>query len=92
MRRTVGLYAALVVILVLAGSAATLARYGSLHPCSWLRIDASRESDLPDSLVDARLRAIFLLRGIASPGPSDCITEWWRVRRRGLPDDRTTEG
>lgn len=86
MLRTVGLYAALAVLLLLAGSAATLAQFGSLHPCVWLRIDAARASDLPDSLVDARLRAIFLLHGIASPGPSDCIAEWWRVRRRGLPD------
>ncbi len=86
MFRRAGLYAALVVILLLAGSAATLAQYGSLHPCTWLQVDASRESDLPDSLVEARLRAIFLLRGISSPGPSDCVTEWWRVRRRGLPD------
>ena len=84
--RKTGTFAVVVAVLLLAGSVATLAQYGSLHPCAWLRVDASRESDLPDGLVDARLRTFFLLRGITSPGPSDCITEWWRVRRRGLPD------
>ncbi len=87
MLRKVTLYAALALFLVLAASIATLVQYGSLHPCTWLRVDASRQSNLPDALVEAQLRGIFLLRGITNPGPSDCVTEWWRVRRRGLPEN-----
>ncbi len=84
--RRLGTFVILLVVFLLAGSVATLVEYGSLHPCSWLRTDASRESELPDALVEARLRAIFLLRGVTNPGATDCVTEWWRVRRRGLPE------
>ncbi len=83
--RRLGTLAILAVLGLIAASGATLVQYGSLHPCAWLRVDAAQESSLPAPIVETRLRAAFLLRGITDPGPSDCITEWWRVRQRGLP-------
>ena len=84
--RRIGTVVIFSILAVIAATAATLVQYGSLHPCTWLRVDAAEESRLPAPLVETRLRALFLLRGVTDPGPSDCITEWWRVRRRGLPE------
>ena len=80
-------YAAIAALLLLAAAAATQARYGSFNPCDWLRIDAGRQSGLADPIVRARIKARFLLRGVLTPGPGDCLSEWWRVRRDGLPEE-----
>ena len=72
----------LVLVLGLLGAAgaATLVRYGSLHPCDWLDRDAAGLSGLPDMLARARVRADFLLEGIAEPTPGDCLTAWWDLK------------
>lgn len=91
MRATaIGAYAAIVILLLAAAAAATQIRYGSLHPCDWLQVDAGRQSSLPETIVRTRIRAQFLLRGIVNPGAGDCLSAWWRVRRDGLPEEGAT--
>ncbi len=84
-RRATATYVSLLLVLLVVATAATFVQYRSLHPCDWLRVDAGRQSQLPEQLLRARLRGLFLLRGVVEPGPVDCLTEWWRVRQRGLP-------
>ncbi|MHA1563939.1 MAG: hypothetical protein ACTSX7_01390 [Alphaproteobacteria bacterium] len=81
-------YAGIAALLLIAAAVATHTRYDSLHPCDWLRIDAGRQSGLPDAIVRARIQAQFLLRGVIVPGPGECLSAWWRVRRNGLPDEQ----
>lgn len=83
-------YAAIAALLIVAAAAATHARYDSFHPCDWLRIDASLQSGMSQTVVRARIKARFLLRGVITPGPGNCLSEWWRVRRNGLPEDDAT--
>ena len=73
----------IVLLVVLAGSAATYARYESFDPCVWLEHDLGRQSSLPTVVVRAQIRASFLLQGISSPGAYDCISAWWILRREG---------
>lgn len=70
----------IVVGLLAAAGAATYARYESLDPCTWLVQDAARQSGLPPLAEEARIRAGFLVRGIAEPGPYECVEAWWRLR------------
>jgi len=73
-------YLVIVAGLLVAAVAATFVRYESLDPCVWLVHDAARQSGLPALAEETRLRAAFLVRGIAEPGPYDCLTAWWRLR------------
>lgn len=73
-------YLLMAVALVAAAGVATYARYESLSPCDWLVQDASRQSSLPPLAEETRIRASFLVRGIAEPGPYDCLQAWWRLR------------
>jgi len=75
----------LVVVLALLGAAgiATVVRYGSLDPCDWLDMDTASEHDLPRLVAQARVRASFLLDGIANPTPGDCLTAWWDLKANG---------
>jgi hypothetical protein len=75
----------LLLIAGLAGAAtvATYVRYESLNPCDWLVRDGTSQSGLPALAEEARIRAAFLLRGIAEPGPTDCLEAWWRLRSEG---------
>lgn len=75
----------IVIVLCVAASAATYARYESLHPCAWMEQDLAQQSSLPLIAVQARIRAAFLLDGITEPGALDCLTEWWHLRQEGLP-------
>jgi hypothetical protein len=72
--------------LLIAASAATYVQYQSLHPCDWMEQDLAEQSGFPRLVVEARIRAAFLLDGITDPGPYDCLTEWWALRQDGLPE------
>jgi len=76
-------YLLLIVGLAAAASVATYARYESLDPCVWLVHDAARQSGLPPLAEETRMRAAFLVRGIAEPGFYDCLDAWWRLRFEG---------
>jgi len=73
-------YLLIVVGLAAAAGVATYTRYESLDPCAWLVQDAARQSGLPALAEEARIRGSFLVRGIAEPGPADCLEAWWRLR------------
>ena len=79
-------YLLLVAGLVVAASVATYVRYESLDPCVWLVRDATGQSGLPEMAEEARIRAAFLMRGIAEPGSYDCLEAWWRLRSEGTDD------
>lgn len=72
--------------LLLAAVAATYARYQSLHPCDWMEQDLAAHYDLPLIVLQARIRAGFLLQGITDPDAADCLFEWWDLRSQGLPN------
>ncbi len=69
--------------LAVAASVATYVRYESFDPCIWLVRDAASKSGLPVLAEEARIRATFLVRGIAEPGSYDCLEAWWRLRSDG---------
>ena len=66
--------------LVLAAGAGTYSRYQSLDPCVWLKKDMVKDSEMPEIWVEARIRARFLLEGIAEPDAVDCLQGWWSFR------------
>ncbi len=76
-------FAVFLVLVVLAGAGATYFRYQSLDPCDWMEQDLAAHFDLPAVVVQAKIRAEFLLQGIVEPDPRDCLFEWWRLRRDG---------
>ncbi len=73
----------LVIVLTLAGSAATYARYESLSPCDWMAQDLTRQSDMPLIVSESRVRANFLIQGITEPKPYQCVLAWWKFRADG---------
>jgi hypothetical protein len=81
-------HAIVVAGLIAAALTATLVRYRSLDPCTWLVHDATQQSELPALAVAARIRAGFLMRGIAEPGAYDCLNEWWHQRSANPPPVR----
>jgi hypothetical protein len=74
-------------VLMIAAVAATYARYQSLDPCDWMMRDLAESSNLPDIVVEARVRSAFLLDGITEPTSSDCLTGWWQLRSEMLPEE-----
>jgi len=76
-------YALIAMGLAVAASAATYARYESLNPCDWMARDMVQQSGLPLFIIEARIRAAFLLDGITDPTPYECLSEWWKVRADG---------
>ena len=72
--------------LPVAAVVATYVRYQSLDPCDWMMRDLAESSNLPDIVVEARVRSAFLLDGITEPTSTDCLTAWWRLRSEMLPD------
>jgi len=83
MRRLVTI---LVVVLLLLGAAsvATYARYQSFSPCDWMEQDLVEHLGRPLLVVQASIRATFLMQGIVDPSPQECLVEWWRLRRNGF--------
>ena len=78
--------AVVVPVLLVAAVIATYARYESLHPCDWMEHDLASHLSLPRVVIQARIRAEFLLQGITEPGAGDCLVEWWDWRSKGRPD------
>src|SRR5690606_31796403 len=76
----------LAALFLAAAAIATLLRYESLDPCVWMERDLVEDSGLPPAVVRARIAAGFLLEGITDPSPVDCLLEWWRLRREGVPE------
>ena len=79
-------YLVIALILVAAATGATYARYRSFSPCDWMEQDLAVQTGLPLLVVQARIKADFLLQGIIDPHPGECLVEWWKVRREGLPE------
>jgi hypothetical protein len=73
--------------LLIAAVVATYVRYQSLDPCDWMMRDLAKSSNLPDIVVEARVRSAFLLDGITEPTAADCLTGWWRLRSEMLPEE-----
>ena len=76
-------YSLLALGIVIAAGAATLNRYGSLDPCVWMETDLADQS----LVLQAKVRAELLLRGIAEPGVYDCLTTWWEIRAEEVLED-----
>lgn len=76
----------IIALLVAAASTATYVRYQSFNPCDWMAHDIATESHQPGAVIQARIRAAFLLDGIVNPSPVECIQAWWKFRADGLPE------
>ena len=61
-------------------SSATFARYGNFNPCDWTAQDHAGSTAIPKIVWAGRLKAKFLLEGIAQPSYSDCMLTWWASR------------
>ncbi len=77
-------YLAVAFMIVLMAVGATYYRYQSLSPCDWIERDLILQTGLPELVIQAKIKAEFLLQGIAEPSPSQCLVEWWRVRRESI--------
>jgi hypothetical protein len=80
-------YALIGFVLLIAATAATFYRYGSLDPCSWMEQDMAADSALPLLVIQAEIKARFLLDGITDPGFYECLEAWWELRGEDLPSD-----
>jgi len=81
----------LVFALSAVGVAATFARYGSLHPCDWLRQDMTAASILPESLVRGQIRLRSFLEGTIEPDALDCLEWWWSFRSKEIEEIEAAE-
>ena len=77
-------YAFIAVCLAIAALVATYVRYGSLDPCVWIEKDIAAGSNLPLIVIQAEIKARFLLKGYADPGFYDCLEGWWELRTEEL--------
>ena len=77
----------LVVVLALAAAGATWYRYQSFSPCDWMAQDLEAQTGMPSLVVQARIKAYFLLDGVTDPGAMECLFAWWDVRQEGLPPE-----
>ncbi len=68
--------------LLVAATVATYAHYGSFHPCAWLEQDIARKDEMVIIVARAKIRANFLVDGVASPDASDCLFGWWDFKTR----------
>ncbi len=75
--------------LALAAVVATFARYDTLYPCGWLQQDMARALGVPPIMAQARVRASFMFRGITEPDGYDCLADWWRLKAKGLPEEKS---
>lgn len=78
-------YVVIAVGLAIAASVATYVRYGSLDPCVWIEKDMAAGSNLPLIVIQAEIKARFLLQGYTDPGFYDCLELWWELRAEDLP-------
>jgi len=80
-------YLVLSVGLLVAAGVATYARYESLNPCVWIEQDMVRQTGLPLLVVQAQVRAKFLLDGVTEPDPATCLPAWWEFKVEGLEEE-----
>ncbi len=73
-------YIFLVIGVAIFASGATFGRYGNFDPCDWTAQDQAESSLIPKIVWAARLKAEFLVKGIAQPSYSDCMLAWWEIR------------
>ena len=78
----------IVLLLIAAAAAATYVEYRSFGPCDWMEQDLVEDTGYPPLVIQARIKAYFLLQGIVDPDPVECLLEWWKVRREGLPEQQ----
>lgn len=78
----------LLILLVLStlAVAATWVRYQSLDPCDWTLRDMTAASGQPELVVEARIRAKFLIEGVVDPDFRECLYGWWDFRLEELPE------
>ncbi len=74
-----------IAVLIGAAAAATYVQYQSFDPCDWLIRDMAEHSSLPHVVVEARMRADFLLDGVTEPNAEDCLVKWWKLRKDDPP-------
>jgi len=80
-------YLVLVAGVTVAAVIATLVRYESLHPCDWLQRDVATRLGVPPLVAEAKVRAEFLVSGVAEPSAGDCLTAWWDFKANGKDVD-----
>ena len=68
------------IIVAIAATAATYFRYQSFDPCNWMAQDMAQHTGLPLVVMEGRVKAAFLVRGITQPGPQECVIAWWTER------------
>ena len=73
-------YIILVIGVAIFASGATFGRYGNFDPCDWTAQDQAESSLIPKIVWVGRLKAKFLVKGIAQPSYSDCMVVWWESR------------
>ncbi len=78
----------IVLLLIAAAGTATYIEYRSFSPCDWMEQDLAEQTGYPRLVIAGRIQADFLLQGIVDAGPVDCLLEWWKVRREGLPEQQ----
>ncbi len=69
-----------VVIVAVAATVATYFRYHSFDPCNWMAQDMARHTGAPVLMMEGKVRADFLIRGITAPSTSECVLAWWGER------------
>ena len=79
-------YIILVIGIAIFGSGATYGRYGNFDPCDWTAQDQADATLIPKIVWEGRLKAKFLVKGIARPTFSDCMLAWWESRAEDAVD------
>jgi hypothetical protein len=73
--------------LAIFSSGATFGRYGNFDPCDWTAQDHAKATLVPRIVWAGRLKADFLLRGVAQPSFSDCMFAWWESRAKDAAEE-----
>lgn len=73
-----------VIGIAMAATAATYIRYHTFDPCEWIARDMADRTSVPLVVWQSRVRADFLLQGVAEPSPSQCVLAWWKERADGV--------
>ena len=72
--------AVILIGIAIIASGATFGRYGNFDPCDWTAQDHAGFTAIPKIVWAGRLKAKFLVKGIAQPSYSDCMLAWWESR------------
>ena len=68
------------IIVAIAATVATYFRYQTFDPCNWMAQDMARHDGLPEVVMEGKVKANFLIRGITNPSATDCVLAWWGER------------